>query len=94
MSQLIFYNNLFTINGKYISHGFLEWITSGILRVSDIINKDGSICSKNSLQTKHGLTVSDMQYNQIISVLNSKLVFAKKCFRFVGIDKSTRTVLY
>ena len=56
-----------------ISHGFSEWITNGILRVSDIVNTDCSFCSKNSLQTKHGLTVSDMQYNQIINVLNSKL---------------------
>ena len=75
MSQPIFYNDFFTINGKYMLHGFSDWITNGILRGSDIVNTDGSFCSKNSLQTKHGLTVSDMQYNQIISVLNSKLNF-------------------
>ena len=73
MSQPIIYNDLFAINSKYISSVFPEWIAKGILRVSDIVNPDGSFCSKNNLQTKHGLIVSDIQYNQVISVLNSKL---------------------
>ena len=42
-------------------------------RVSDIINTYGSFCGENSRQTKHGLIVSDMHFNQIINVPNSKL---------------------
>ena len=93
MIQPIFYNHLFTINGKCISHGSSEWIANGIFRVSGIVNTDRAFCSKNSLQTKHGLIVSDLLFNQIKSVLNTK-VFIKKCFRLFSIVKFTRTVLH
>ena len=84
--QKLFNNPAFTINRKIISAGSREWEVAGFTYVSDILQNDNKFRSKLDIERRFSITISDMQYNQLVSVITSKLRILPKHCHYTQID--------
>ena len=70
LDEPIFNNPLLTINNNLLVDRHSIWEKAGIIKVSDILSDDSkSFISKLDLQIKYNISISDMFYNQLTSML-------------------------
>ena len=73
MDQNLFNNPAIVIGNSTIASESLDWQSSGFELVADILNEDITFKSKLQLETEYKITMSDMKYNQLVSVISSRL---------------------
>ena len=74
MDQNLFNNPAIVIGNSTIASESLDWQSSGFELVTDILNEgDITFKSKLQLETEYKITMSDMKYNQLVSVISSRL---------------------
>ena len=62
------------INNKVITPETLEWQIAGFQIVSDMVKReDRSFKTKTQIETEYNIKMSDMKYNQLVSVISSLL---------------------
>ena len=74
MDQNLFNNPAIVIGNSTIASESLDWQSSGFELVVDILNEgDITFKSKLQLETEYKIKMSDMKYNQLVSVISSRL---------------------
>ena len=74
MDQNLLNNPSIVIGNSMIAPKSLEWQSSGFELVSDILNEgDITFKSKLQLETEYSIKITDMKYNQLVSVISSSL---------------------
>ena len=71
LDENIFDNPLFLIYNKMLCAKGINWNDVGIIKVSDIWSYNRrTFLSKAELEITHGITISDLMYNEIVSILS------------------------
>ena len=87
MDQNLFNNPAIVIGNSTIAPESLDWQSSSFDLVSDILNEgDITFKSKLQLETEYKITMSDMKYNQLVSVISSRL---RKLSKSISNNKTT-----
>ena len=74
----LFYNDLILIGKKAITTEYNDLAVVGVNKVQDIVNEDGSFLSKQSIETKFGVSLDLLRYNKLVSCMKSKISLLPK----------------
>ena len=69
----LFYNDLLQIGKSAITTEYNDLAAVGVNKIQDIVNEDGSFLSKQSIETKFGVSLDLLRYHKLGSCLKAKM---------------------
>ena len=72
MDEKLWNNKFILINKnpiKQLSKEYAPWYRQGILKIRDIVDRNGTILTKDELQAKYNFTINIMDHNSLIHAI-------------------------